>query len=56
MTSMCTVYHLPRSDEEYKKSPLTMSFTKEEYAKIWNSYLRGYLDSEDEEFLKKAEE
>ena len=35
--------------------PLLRNFTKEETARIWNIFLRSYLDTEDEKILRKAE-
>ena len=53
--SMCSVYHIPRSEEELKNSPLTCDFTKEERDLIWNTYLKAYLETGDEDFIRKVE-
>ncbi|MBQ4426546.1 MAG: anti-sigma factor antagonist [Oscillospiraceae bacterium] len=51
MSSMCIIYHIAPS----RKSPYTVNFTDEEIKLIWDSYLRGYFETDDEAFLRKAE-
>ena len=55
LVSMCSVYHLPRDAEARQATPLLRSFTEDETARIWNTYLRAYLETDDEAFLRKAE-
>ena len=56
MGSMCATYHMTRrADTSGEESPLISPFTEEERACMWDSYLRGSLDTEDENLLKKAE-
>ena len=52
--SICTVYHLP-PDGNKAVSPLVKNFTREEAARIWDVYLRSYLESDDEEYVRKVE-
>ncbi|MBQ6757106.1 MAG: anti-sigma factor antagonist [Oscillospiraceae bacterium] len=51
MSSMCIIYHMALN----RKSPYTANFTDDEIKLIWDSFLRGYFDTDDEAFLKKAE-
>lgn len=51
MSSMCSIYHNPHIPE----SPLLEPFSKEEIGLIWDVYLRSYLDTDDEEFIRKVE-
>jgi len=53
--SMCTVYHMPPKFGSREESPLLRNFTEEECARIWDVYLRTYLDTRDEALIKKAE-
>ena len=53
--SMCSVYHMPPKFGSREASPLTRNFTKEEGELMWRTYLKTYLDTEDEDFLNKAE-
>jgi uncharacterized protein (TIGR02172 family) len=42
-------------DEKRKTSELNRDFTREEAKLIWDTFLRAYLDTDDEAFLKMAE-
>lgn len=53
--SMCSAYHLPPKFGGRDASPLLRNFTVEETDRIWDVFLRTYLDTEDEEFLRKVE-
>ncbi|MBR4343199.1 MAG: anti-sigma factor antagonist [Lachnospiraceae bacterium] len=53
--SMCSVYHMPPKFGSREASPLTRNFTEEESKLMWDTYLRSYLDSDDEEFIRKVE-
>ena len=53
--SMCTVYHMPPKFGSREESPLLRNFTEEECARIWDVYLRTYLDTRDEALIQKAE-
>ena len=53
--SMCSVYHMPPKFGTRKDSPLTRNFTEDESARIWDAYLRSYMDTDDSGLLKKAE-
>ena len=55
LTSMCTNYHMSAESESRENNQLLRNFTKEETARIWDIFLRSYLDTEDEKFLRKAE-
>ena len=55
LTSMCTNYHMSAESESRENNPLLRNFTKEETARIWNIFLRSYLDTEEEKILQKAE-
>ena len=45
------------TDEETRESTdLLRGFTTEDMQRIWDTYIRTYLDTDDEEFIKKAEE
>ena len=55
LTSMCTNYHMSAESENRENNRLLRNFTKEETARIWDIFLRSYLETEDEEFLRKAE-
>ncbi len=58
MVSMCLGFKLGQtaSDEEKENSELMRWFSRDEMQLIWDTYLRSYLDTDDEAFLKKAEE
>lgn len=55
LSSMCTIYHIPPKPEPREKYPLIRNFTEEERARIWDVYLRTYLDTRDEALIRKAE-
>ena len=55
LASMCTAYHIPRGEAERQQSPLLRNFTEDETRLIWNTYLRAYLDTEDEDIVRRAE-
>ena len=53
--SMCSAYHMPPKFGGREESPLLRNFTEEESARIWDMYLRTYLDTQNEALLQKAE-
>ena len=53
--SMCSVYHMPPKFGSRDASPLLRNFTEDESARIWDVYLRAYLDTQDEALIQKAE-
>ena len=57
MASMCMAFRISRhSDEKARQRfELTRGFTPDEMRRIWDTYLRTYLGTDDEAFLKKAE-
>ena len=55
LTSMCTNYHMSAESESRENNQLLRNFTKEETARIWDIFLRSYLDTEEEKILQKAE-
>ena len=55
LASMCSAYHMSVGAENRENSQLLRNFTEEECERIWDIYLRTYLDSEDEMILLKAE-
>ena len=55
LTSMCTNYHMSAKSESRENNQLLRNFTKEEAARIWDIFLSSYLDTEDENTLRKAE-
>ena len=58
MASMCVMFRIlgQRLDAETRqKIELIRDFTPDEMQRIWDKYLRTYLDTDDEAFLKKAE-
>ena len=56
--SMCMTFKIGQySDEEARnKRDILRGFSIEELQLIWDTYLRTYLDTDDGELLKKAEE
>ena len=55
LSSMCLLYHMPSRSGSRADSPLTRHFTEEESERIWNAYLRGYLDTDDAALLELAQ-
>ena len=55
LASMCSAYHMSVGSENRQNSQLLRNFTEEECERIWDIYLRTYLDTEDEKILLKAE-
>lgn len=53
--AMCSAYHMPLKFGSRESNPLLRNFTEEETARIWNVYLRSYLDTDDEKLIAKAE-
>lgn len=62
LTSMCTMYKMYTllPDEAYEASRqrnyLIRPFTKEQTKSIWNAFFTAYMNTDDEELYKKAEE
>ena len=58
--SMALIYKLSamsdNSEEIRKTSSHLQSFSRDESLLIWDTYLKAYLDTEDQELIKKAEE
>jgi len=57
MVSMCIAFKMGQNanEETRNNTALIKGFTTDEMRRIWDTYLRTYLGSEDEAFLKKAE-
>ena len=58
MVSMCLGFKLGQymSEEQREARELTRGFSVDEIKLIWDTYIRTYLDTDDEEFIAKAEE
>ena len=58
LMSMCGVYHLSQyGDEKFRQGrPILYGLTKEDAENIWKTFLRAYLNTEDEMLIQKAEE
>lgn len=56
MTSMYSLF-VERADnpQAISESPILRNFTQAEIKRIWNVFIRAYLKTEDEEFIKNAE-
>lgn len=54
LLSMCAVYYMKPMFNIKDTSPLNAGFSREEMLNIWNVFIASYLDSDDEEFIKKA--
>jgi len=56
MVSMYSLFvERGNNDKAIAESPILSRFTKEEINRIWSVFIRTYLDTDDEEFIKKAE-
>jgi uncharacterized protein (TIGR02172 family) len=59
MCSMATMYKFPTLGDNWevarKRSYLTKDLTRDEALLIWNTYLKSYLDTDDQAFIAKAE-
>ena len=58
MVSMCLVFKLGQTVDEQtrKNSDLMRWFDVDEMKLMWDTYIKTYLDTDDETFIKKAEE
>jgi uncharacterized protein (TIGR02172 family) len=57
MVSMCAIYFLNAQNEESRKNGLLLrGFSKEECMLIWDTFLRTYLDTNDEALVQKAQQ
>ena len=52
---MCAFYHFSWDEETQKNNALARNFTETEQRHIWDVFLRAYLETDDEAFLRKAE-
>lgn len=59
LTSMCLTYKMPAMGDDYEtrhlKYPHLKNFNRDEALLIWNTFLKTYLDTDDEMLIKKAE-
>ena len=54
---MCSIYLISAQDEKRRKSlEPARKFSARECTLIWDTFLRSYFETEDEAFLKKAQE
>lgn len=57
MMSMCMIFQISTQNEEKRKAmPHTRDFTKQECLMIYDTFVRAYLDTDDEELVAKAKE
>lgn len=54
LLSMCVVYYMKPLFNIDDHSPLCRGFSKEEMMRIWNIYIRTYLDSDDDEYIESV--
>ena len=56
MVSMYSLFYERAHDQSaINDSPILRNFTQDEIIRIWNVFIRAYLDTDDEELIKKAE-
>ena len=56
MVSMYSLFYERAHDPTaINESPILRNFTQEEIIRIWNVFIRAYLDTDDEKLIKKAE-
>lgn len=57
LTTMCSHFYMCSQFEERRMaSPILSDFAAEDAALVWNTFLKAYLDTEDEEKISKEQE
>ena len=55
LCSMCSVYRVGTMLDEGQMNPLVKGFLPEEQALMWDTYLRSYLQSDNEQYIRRVE-